>query len=265
MRRRNKPRLSAAKKAAIAAAVTVVILAAGYAAFDAYMDQWNRNYSPGAFAEQPVESSSSAASSQSPSSSGEGADQNGDVEASIEKILRSHAWQQDGNAKATVQFRDGSFVESDGTNAKVTAMTVTKAAWNGTEGTLECKLTADGDQTERSTVIKVSGNEGSFKVASDGFLVSKEYVQGNASASAVAVEGVTEPYTTLIQGRTPDLAKAVASYCRDHVPTATKAVFDGEVYLDIPGGRTTATFTCDDTAATVLNVVFANGSFEVQG
>jgi hypothetical protein len=49
---------------------------------------------------------------------------------------------------------------------------------------------------------------------------------------------VTEPYTTLIQGRTPDLAKAVASYCRDHVPTATKAVFDGEVYLDIPGGRT---------------------------
>jgi hypothetical protein len=178
MRRRNKPRLSAAKKAAIAAAVTVVILAAGYAAFDAYMDQWNRNYSPGAFAEQPVESSSSAASSQIPSRSGEGADQNGDVEASIEKILRSHAWQQDGNAKATVQFRDGSFVESDGTNAKVTAMTVTKATWNGTEGTLECKLTADGDQTERSTVIKVSGNEGSFKVASDGFLVSKEYVQG---------------------------------------------------------------------------------------
>lgn len=265
MRRRNLPKLSAAKKAAIAAAIAVVVLAAGYAALNAYMGQWNRNYAPGAPVEQPAESSSSVTSSQSPPGSDEGADQNGDAEASIEKILRSHAWQQDGNAKATVQFRDGSFVESDGTNAKVTAMTVTKATWNGTEGTLECKLTADGDQTERSTVIKVSGNEGSFKVASDGFLVSKEYVQGNASASAVAVEGVTEPYTTLIQGRTPDLAKAVASYCRDHVPTATKAVFDGEVYLDIPGGRTSATFTCDDTAATVLNVVFANGSFEVQG
>lgn len=264
MRRRNLPKLSAAKKAAIAAAIAVVVLAAGYTVLDICMGQWNRNYAPGAPVEQPAESASSAPSS-GPSESDSQSEQGEDAEASIEKILRSHAWQQDGNAKATVQFRDGSFVESDGTNAKVTAMTVEKGAWDGTEGTLDCKLTADGDQTERSTVIKVSGKEGSFKVASDGFLVSKEYVQGNASTSAVAVEGVTEPYTTLIQGRTPDLAKAVASYCRDHVPTATKAVFDGEVYLDIPGGRTTATFTCDDTAATVLNVVFANGSFEVQG
>lgn len=264
LRRRGGRGLSAPKKAAIAAAVLAVLLVIGATALHGAIGGAQHGHSPG-----------EAATAEQPSGSGVGEEDGGgrapenqaEVSASetMRNALESHAWQQDGNAKATVQFRDGSFVESDGTNAKVTAVGIQGATWGENGGTLECKLVADGDQTERSSVISLTGKEGSYKVSCDGFLMAKQYVQASGCATAVAVEGLTEPYTALIDERSGDLAKAVASYCRDHVPTAAKATFDGEVYLDIPGGRTSATFTCDDTAATVLNVTYSGGSFEVRG
>jgi hypothetical protein len=264
-RRRGGNGLSAPKKAAIAAAVLAVLLTIGTTALHGAIGSAQREYSPDTAtqSEQPADDGASeeGANEQAP----DAAEAGGDASEAMRKALESHAWQQDGNSKTTIQFRNGSFVESDGTNAKVTAVTVQKASWGEGGGTLECKLIADGDRTERSSVISLSGKEGSYKVSCDGFLMAKEYVQASASATAVSVEGLTEPYTSLIDGRNGDLAKAVASYCREHVPTATKATFDGEVYLDIPGGRTTATFTCDDTAATVLNVSYSGGAFEVQG
>ncbi|MGI6536552.1 MAG: hypothetical protein ACOX12_09190 [Eggerthellaceae bacterium] len=214
-RRRGGKGLSAPKKAAIAAAVLAVLLT-------------HRDYGParrdrqraarvlaryGDASEQPADDGASeeGANEQAP----DAAEAGGDASEAMRKALESHAWQQDGNSKTTIQFRNGSFVESDGTNAKVTAVTVQKATWGEGGGTLECKLIADGDRTERSSVISLSGKEGSYKVSCDGFLMAKEYVQASASATAVSVEGLTEPYTSLIDGRNGDLAKAVASYCRE--------------------------------------------------
>ena len=264
MRRRGGRSLSTPKKAAIAAAVLAALLIAGTTALHGAIVSAQHDRSP----------MTEAASAQPDESSADGKDDEqvpdapevrGDASEAMRKALESHAWQQDGDSKTTIQFRNGSFVESDGTNSKVTAVSIQKATWDGGGGELECKFVADGDQTERSSIISLSGKEGSYRVSSDGFLMAKEYVQASGSATAVSVEGLTEPYKTLIDGKSGDLAKAVASYCRNHAPTATKATFDGEVYLDIPGGRTTATFTCDDAAATVLNVTYSGGSFEVQG
>lgn len=81
----------------------------------------------------------------------------------------------------------------------------------------------------------------------------------------VAIDGVSEPYTTLIDGKTDQLASAVAEYCRAHVPTATKVSFDGEVYLDIEGGSVSATYHCNDTASTILQVAYKDGVFTVAG
>lgn len=264
LRRRGRRGLSTPKKAAIAAAVLAILVIAGTTALHGAIGSAQHEYPSGAetSSEQTADNrTSEEGGEQAP----DAAEAKGDASEAMQKALESHAWQQDGNSKTTIQFRSGSFVESDGTSAKVTAMSIQKATWGEGGGTLECKLVADGDQTERSSIISLSGEEGSYKVSCDGFLMAKEYVQASGSSTAVSVEGLTEPYTTLIEGKNGDLAKAVASYCRNHVPTATKATFDGEVYLDIPGGRTTATFTCDDTAATVLNVTYSGGSFEVQG
>jgi hypothetical protein len=263
LRRRGRRGLTTPKKAAIAAAVLAILVVAGTTALHGAIGSAQHKYPPGA--ETSSEQTADNDSSEGGGEQAPDAEAKGDASETMQKALESHAWQQDGNSKTTIQFRSGSFVESDGTSAKVTAMSIQKATWGEGGGTLECKLVADGDQTERSSIISLSGEEGSYKVSCDGFLMAKEYVQASGNSTAVSVEGLTEPYTTLIEGKNGDLAKAVASYCRNHVPTATKATFDGEVYLDIPGGRTTATFTCDDTAATVLNVTYSGGSFEVQG
>jgi hypothetical protein len=92
-------------------------------------------------------------------------------------------------------------------------------------------LVRDGDG-KKQTVISLSGEEGSYRVSSDGFAMSPSYVQGSGAEDPVAVSGLAEPYTALIDGKRDELASAIAAYCRDNVPTATKAKFDGEVYLD---------------------------------
>lgn len=179
----------------------------------------------------------------------------------IMEVLQSHAWQADGDSGKTITFKDGMFVESDGKNSYVTAFDVTGSG----ESSLDVKLTRDGSSSQISTTIVLEGGEGSYTVRCDGFKSSTKYVQAAASKSPVAVSGLADKYTDLIDGKTDALASAVAEYCRDHVPTATKATFDGEVYLDTNTGRVTATFHCDDTAATILSVTYAGGEFTVSG
>lgn len=176
-------------------------------------------------------------------------------------ILQSHAWQAEGDPNVTVEFRDGTFVETDASGVHVTAMEVTQVS----ETSLDVRLVRDGGEGEAKTAIALSGKEGSWKVSSDGFSCAHAYVEALPHREAVAVEGVTEPYTTLVEGRTDALALAVAAYCRAHVPTATRAAFDGEVYLDTNAGVVTATFHCDDASATILQVTYEGGAFAVAG
>lgn len=183
-----------------------------------------------------------------------------DAAAAVMAVLESHAWQADGDASKTIAFKDGRFVESDGKNTRVTACDVTGAG----DGSLDVALTRDGDG-RKQTVIALSGEEGSYRVSSDGFAMSGTYVQGSGAKDPVAVSGLADPYIELISGKRDELASTIAAYCRDNVPTAKKATFDGEVYLDTNTGRTVATFHCDDTAATILSVEYSDGEFSVSG
>lgn len=176
-------------------------------------------------------------------------------------VLQSHAWQAEGDPSVTIEFRDGSFVETDASGVHVTAMEVAEAS----ETSLDVHLVRDGGDGEVKTAIALTGEEGSWKLSSDGFSCAHTYVETTPHKEAVAVEGVTEPYTTLIEGRTDELALAIAAYCRAHAPTATRATFDGEVYLDTNAGTVTATFHCDDAAATILQVTYEGGAFAVAG
>lgn len=189
------------------------------------------------------------------------ADPVGDGAGSIMSVLESHAWQVDGDAGKTLSFRDGAFVETDSKGAHVSAFEIESSD----ESSVIAKVVSDGGAEQKNAAISLSGSEGSYSVSSDSFQVAKKYVQGSSSKAAVAVSGVTEPYTTLIDGKTDELSSAVAAYCRDHAPTVTGADFDGEVYLDVATGRTVATFTCDDKAATILSVEYSDGAFRVSG
>ena len=141
--------------------------------------------------------------------------------------LESHAWQVDGDPSRTIVFKDSTFVESDGKSVRLTAFEVTSS----TKNSIDVKMTRDGSSSEITATISIAGGEGSYRVSCDAFQNATSYVQGSASKEPVAIDGMSEPYTTLIDGKTDQLASAVAEYCRAHVPTATKASFDGEAVL----------------------------------
>jgi hypothetical protein len=268
MRRRRRTGKPSNRKriGAIAALAALAIVVAGSMAGAAVRAVQTGGSDGGAAApaEQPAESAASS-SETATSSEGAGEQEGQEPQSQVLPVLRSHTWQAQDDASRTVQFRDGSFVESDGATTKVSAFEADDEQWDGAAGSIVCRITADGSAQPTATVITLSGSEGSYQVACDGFELSKSYVQGSKGEGPVAVSGVTEPYTTLIDGKTPELTSAIASWCRDHAPTATCATFDGEVYVDVPAKRTTATFTCDDAAATVISVVYSGGAFEVKG
>lgn len=264
MRRRQTGGRDATRRRAgiIAALVALALVAAGGATTAAL------HYAAAGNGADPAQGQEQAASvgADAEEDAGQGSDGSDSArESHVADVLRSHSWQAQDDSSKTVQFRDGSFVERDGKTSKVASFEIDDEQWDGASGSITCRITADGSPEAKRGVISLTGAEGSYRVSCDGFALAKSYVQGGKGEGPVAVSGVTEPYTTLIDGKTAELAECVASWCREHAPTATTAAFDGEVYLDVPAGTVSATFTCDDPAATAISVSYRAGKFEVRG
>ena len=188
-----------------------------------------------------------------------------DNRAKVMALLQGNVWQAEGDPEKTVAFREGSFVESDGGSVKLAAFDVKSVESGGVQSHMDIDVMREGDPYATSTTLIIEDAGGTLSVACDGFAMEKRYVQGSANGSAVALTGLADPYTSLIDGKSSDLASAVGAWCRVHAPSATEASFDGEVYLDVRGGRVSATFHLDDTASTIVTAVYEGGSFDVLG
>lgn len=188
-----------------------------------------------------------------------------DATAEIVALLRANAWQAEGAPERTLAFREGSFVESDGASVRLTAFEVKGSGETDGQRYLDIDIMREGDPYATPTTLIVDKQDGALSVACDGFAVEKRYVQGAPSDNEVAVAGLAEPYTGLIDDKAGELASAIGQWCKGHAPTATSASFDGEVYVDVRGGRVSATFHLDDTAATIVTAVYEGGAFSVAG
>lgn len=188
-----------------------------------------------------------------------------DESEEIAKLLRGNVWQAEGAPEKTIEFRGGSFVESDGASVRLTVFDVREAGEGNGQGHLDIDFMREGDPYTTPAAIIVEERDGVLTVASDAFAMEPRYVQGKPAGTAVSVSGLAEPYTGLIDGKAGELASAVGSWCASHAPSATAAAFDGEVYLDVRGGRVSATFHLNDAASTIVTAVYEDGSFAVAG
>lgn len=215
---------------------------------------------------EPVGTVAAESASQSPGKS-QAAQEAPEKDASAETLalLRANAWQAEGAPERTLAFREGSFVESDGTSVRLAAFEVRDAGGAGSQRYLDIDIMREGDPYATPTTLIVDDKDGVLSVACDGFAVEKRYVQGAPSGTELAVVGLAEPYTGLIDGKTGDLASAIGQWCKGHAPTAASASFDGEVYVDVRGGRVSATFHLDDAASTIVTAVYEGGAFSVAG
>lgn len=195
----------------------------------------------------------------------EGGDAAPGLEAGILSVLQGNVWQTPNAPEKTISFREGSFVESDGSNVRLAAFDVTGAGEAEGQRYLDVEIVRDGDPGAMATTIVLEEGQGSLSVASDGFAAEKRYVQGRPSEAPMEVAGLRDPYTGLIDGKADELASSLSEWCAAHAPSAARASFDGEVYLDVAGGRVSATFHLDDAARTIVTAVYEAGAFSVLG
>lgn len=255
MQKKNKLMLAAAVgMVAIVVASTAVRCSVSHTAADDIEQQQG----------QPVEQADE------PKGAGVSPEQEGREDAAglgtgILAVLRGGVWQAPDDPQKTIAFRDGSFVESDGSSVALAAFDVVGAGEADGQRYLDVRIMRDGSPAAQTSTIILEGADGSLEVASDGFAGAKRYVQGRAPETPVVVEGVREPYTGLVDGKTDELASSVSEWCASHAPSATRATFDGEVYLDVSNDRVIATFHLDDAARSIVTAVYEGGAFGVSG
>lgn len=189
----------------------------------------------------------------------------GDGPEAIVEELRGTAWVAADGSGATLAFRDGAFVESDGSSVALAAFEVEGAGSSEGQRWLDVSLLRDGQERAEASTLVLEEAGGAASVASDGFLLADRYVEGPAAGGGVEVTGLAEPYLELIGGDGDGLARAIGEWARANAPSAGEASFDGEVFLDTGSGRVSATFHLDDAASTIVAVSYEAGAFDVAG
>ena len=252
MQRKNKAMIAAAiGMVAIVVATTAVRCSIAHTAGQADADP------PAASLEQPAEQ-------EGPETEPEAGEETDGASAVLEE-LRVSAWTAADGSGKTLAFREGSFVESDGASVSMTAFEVEGSGSSGAQRWLDVLLLKDGDAAGRSATIVLDEDDEVSSVACDGFSLSGRYVRTATSGGTVEVTGLAEPYPSLVDGRTDELAAAISEWAAGHAPTAASASFDGEVCGDLAGGRVSGPCQVDDDASTIVTAVYRSGEFSVLG
>ena len=174
--------------------------------------------------------------------------------------LASCEWMSPDDAAKRMTLADGRLVETDGTSTYICSYGVVS------DGPAQAELDVlRADGTHVTADVTVTGAGDAMRVSSDAFQVSQSWVPVPSGDSEVEVAGVDEAYLDLVGGDEAGLDAAVVGWCSAHAVAATRATFDGEVYLDTKTGDVTATLTCDDPGETILSVTWASGTFKVVG
>lgn len=178
---------------------------------------------------------------------------------SCASALESREWMGAGDASERLTASGGRIVETDGTNTYTSSYRVTEDS----AGSCELSITrADGTVVQATATITGDGDDARLRC--EQLQVAFDWVPAPTDGE-VRVTGVDDEYLSLVGGDETALDAAVRLWVSMHVPGASEAAFDGEVFLDTNEDRVTATFTCDDPGRTVVSVEWSGGAFSVTG
>ena len=185
------------------------------------------------------------------------------TKASTLDTLRECSWVAESGSGATLEFRDGAFVEN-GETLEATAFDTVSDSQAKSQSVLTIRPVRNGLSSADTAVI-LSGSEGSYRVQCDAFALEPSYVQANRTSGAFAVAGLNDEYLELAGITEAELTAAISEYCSRSVPSASGASFDGEVFIDMGSGLCSATFHANDAARTIVTVTSQGGKLTVAG
>ena len=188
------------------------------------------------------------------------ADSTRDGSNTLEGLIAT-SWVGTDDPARTLAIVDGAFVEgADGQNA-VTYWTLDSEEDAG--GTLTATVLASKSMSEAAspTLVTVSQAGGVTCIRSDA--LACEYKQVQPGAHTLQFSGITGELADSMGVEASKIEAAVSSRAASVSPTATKATWDKEVWIDYAGGTATTSFTLDDGASTLVSVTRnADGTVE---
>lgn len=216
-------------------------------------------------ADNPLEQIVPAAPGQDEDSS-DGGEQTYAEPADVLALLKSSAWTAEGG-KASIEFKDGRYVETDGTATKMTAFDVDSVSDEGDQSAVRLKIERADGTAKDSVVLVRKDASGTPAVSSDDFQLAKTYAQGKANSGPVSIEGVNAEYRELLGGSTDKLQSAITDYAHGHAPSATAASWTQELVIDYKSNVASSNFRLNDASSTMLTVSYDMGahSFTVMG
>ncbi|WP_158573117.1 hypothetical protein [Olsenella sp. AM30-3LB] len=173
--------------------------------------------------------------------------------------LESREWMGAADSSLRMTASGGRLVETDGTETYTSSYVVTY----DDDGSCGLAVTrADGTVVQATVTIEGEGDD--ERLRCEQLQTAFDWVPAPKEGE-VRVTGVDDQYLALVGGDEGALDLAVSLWASEHVPGASEAAFDGEVYLDTRSGSVTATFTCDDPGRSIASVTWAGGAFSVTG
>lgn len=202
------------------------------------------------------QASSSSETTQTDNSQAADKDTDNSLSSAI-NTLESHAWAAVGDAQKSMSIKDGKIVESTGQESYTSSYRLLS------DSKSSCELTitrADGSNIQ--ALLTLSGEGDDLRLSCEQLQVAFEWVIADTK-DRVFITDVDEAYLKLVDNNKAGLEEAVSAWCAVHVPKASKASFDGEVFLNTKDGYVSCTLTCNDAAKTVVSVRWTAGSFTV--
>ena len=198
------------------------------------------------------------------------------------ETLSASVWSA-GNGRYTLRFSDDSYVETVDGEAVTHSYAIERIdrESDGYGGTIATIVFETDTGTHVATYMDGRGaavQPGSGGGQTDSTVIASltsasmfatkdtPYVRADA-VEAIAVRGLNSEVTKLLGDDTKVLADEMSRWCAVHYPTATEAVWDGSAFVDWEGSLVSTDFTLNDSAGTVLTVIYHtdSGTFEFDG
>lgn len=152
----------------------------------------------------------------------------------------------------TLAIVDGAFVEGADSQNTVTYWTLDSE--EDADGTFTATVLASKSMNDAASpaLVTITQDGGNTYIKSD--VLSCTYKQVQAGAHTLQFAAITDELADSMGVEVSKIEAAVSSRAASVSPTATKATWDKEVWIDYVGGTATTSFTLDDGASTLVSV-----------
>lgn len=167
------------------------------------------------------------------------------------------------DGSATLSLSDSTIVEQGDAGTQVMYYEVISEEADGDGLSAQVSFTRAAGEASSQTLLTVASSGGKKRLSCDAFALSKTYLLADGAGAALELSAHAPELNELLGAEDAEIASAISQRAQTACPTATLAMWDGEVYLDCNEGVLTTSFHLNDAASTIVQVSLDRASGEL--